>query len=50
MQQTQIQYEDQCSKCKQPCTRVRRHRKDNGTIYVTSCCSAPPMAVKKEAT
>jgi hypothetical protein len=37
----QTEFEDRCSECKKPTTRVRRRE----GRYVTACCAAPPLAV-----
>ena len=41
-------YADICSRCKRPCTRVIRRCFNNLRRYVTACCGAPPVAVRKE--
>jgi hypothetical protein len=41
----QTKFEDTCSKCGQPCTRVKRISSRTGSArFVTSCCEAKPVA------
>lgn len=47
------QYIDACSKCKQPCTRVKVQILQSGypkIRYLTNCCNAAPMAINPEST
>jgi hypothetical protein len=40
-------YIDQCSACKQPCTRLRRVSSRTGSArFVSACCGAKSIAVK----
>lgn len=45
----QPEYQDVCSACKQPAVKVKRVSSRSGSArYVTGCCQAKPVAVKKE--
>jgi hypothetical protein len=47
----QTEYEDKCSRCGQPCTRVRVQLLKGAWTkvrYVTSCCEAKPVLVRRE--
>ena len=41
-------YADICSRCKQPCTRVKVRLNSGVPCYLTSCCGVAPVAVRKE--
>jgi hypothetical protein len=53
MNPTTPTYEDACSECNRPCSRVKRATRTRGqgfvsTRFVTSCCGAAPVAVPQE--
>ena len=42
------EYTDICSRCRQPCSRLRVSVNNSTPKFVTSCCGVAPVAVRKE--